>query len=79
MVHLNPDEATIEKTKREQKFRRYMRNSHRVKITIRTMPSIAKKFKKKLLYADMTMNDFFNDIMVKYIEKEETEESQQDG
>lgn len=70
MVHLNLEEAKAEKEKRSTALRRQMKNSYRTKMTFRLLPSHLKKFKKKLLEDEKTANDFLNDIILKYIEKE---------
>jgi hypothetical protein len=70
VAHLNLEEAKAEKEKRSSALRRQMKNSYRTKMTFRLLPADLKKFKKKLLEDGKTANDFLNDMILKYIEKE---------
>lgn len=60
----------FDKEKHYKKMKTMMENMDRTKCTIRIPTHIFKKFKRKLLENSKTANDFLNDMILKYIEKE---------
>jgi predicted DNA binding CopG/RHH family protein len=52
----------------QKKMKRYMGNKDRTKFTIRIPNGSLKKLKKKLLEDDLNVNQFLNDMILKYIE-----------
>ena len=59
---------TPDREERRQKMKKMMENMDRTKTTVRIPKHIMKKFKRKLLEENISANDFFNDIVLKFIE-----------